>query len=634
MSPEPEQSAWSEGPRHPAEWWLEAAEEQERRGELLAAFDLAERGLAEYPDDLRLEHRAVLALARAGSSGEASRRFDEYGLGRFDDEDVAALGARIAKDVALAGEGAERQRLAARAAELYAAIYARTAGYYPGVNAATMWLIAGRADRAQQLGGEILDRLTDAGEESYYAAATVAEAHLIRGELEDARHALERAAELRGDDLGALSTTRRQLRTVCLVLGVDAELLAPLIGPSVVHFCGHRIAGKPSGAGEPCGAGEPSGAFPAAAESEVADRIRGVIGPDPPGFSYGSLASGADILWAEALLDAGSELHVVLPFALPEFIRVSVAPAGGTWVERFHRCLDRATAVRYATEDAFLGDSVLFSYCSEFAMGLALLRARYLDTDVRQLAVWDGAPAEWVSGTAVDVARWRRTGRPVTVVLPGPGQGVRQVEGPNDGEDSPLPADLEPPQDGMAPRVVRAMLFTDVKGFSRLTDEQLPAFADRVLGSFAAVLARWQDDIWHRNTWGDGMYVVLSNVAVAAACALDLLDALGAIDFEADHLPADLALRLGGHVGPVFPTHDPVLDALGFMGSHVSRTARIEPVTPPGAVYVTEPFAAAIALEQGDQFACDYVGRMPAAKNYGVLRMYRLRRKAASDHAV
>jgi adenylate cyclase len=65
---------------------------------------------------------------------------------------------------------------------------------------------------------------------------------------------------------------------------------------------------------------------------------------------------------------------------------------------------------------------------------------------------------------------------------------------------------------------------------------------------------------------------------------------------------------------------------LGFMGSHVSRTARIEPVTPAAAVYVTEPFAAALMLEREHGFACDYVGHMPAAKDYGRLRMYRLRR--------
>jgi len=59
----------------PARWWERAVLEQERRGELLVAFDLAERGLAEHPDDVWLKHRAVLALALTGATEEARRRF-------------------------------------------------------------------------------------------------------------------------------------------------------------------------------------------------------------------------------------------------------------------------------------------------------------------------------------------------------------------------------------------------------------------------------------------------------------------------------------------------------------------------------------------------------------------------------
>ena len=65
----------------PVETWVDGVRDAERRGELLAAFDLAERGLDEHPDDVWLRHRAVLALARAGSTDEALRRFDRYGLG-------------------------------------------------------------------------------------------------------------------------------------------------------------------------------------------------------------------------------------------------------------------------------------------------------------------------------------------------------------------------------------------------------------------------------------------------------------------------------------------------------------------------------------------------------------------------
>lgn len=620
MSQATEKLTPSERKAHSAEWWLSEVRREERRGELLAAFDLAERGVAEHPEDLPLKHRAVLALARAGATEEAGRRFEAYGLSEIPDEDVAALRARIAKDVALASDEARRPRMAARAAELYRAIFARTGGYYPAINAATLTLVAGDTVKAHELARVVLDLLRALGEDSYYACATEGEAYLVLGDQTAARGALERAAARHGGDYGALATTRRQLRTICELLGFDSELLSLLAGPAVVHFCGHRIAGE-----------HEQGRFPREAEELVAARIAEVIKRHPPGYAYGSLASGADILWAEALLAHGSELHIVLPFALREFVELSVQPSGADWTERFERCLAAATRVSYATDDAFLGDDVLFRYGTELAMGLALLRARYLDAEVRQLALWDGGPAQGDAGTSIDVATWRRAGRDVTVVSPA-------ADIPTGATGSAItdpvpPADV-PNRESSAPsrgRVVRAMLFGDVKGFSKLTDEQLPVFADRVLGAFADAVQRHEDDVWYRNTWGDAVFVVLSDAVAAASCALDLQDSMSAIDLAADGLPADLALRLGGHLGPVFPSYDPVRAMPAFMGSHVSRTARIEPVTPPAGVYVTEPFAAALVLADSRDFVCDYVGHMPAAKDYGFLRMYRLRRSLIED---
>ena len=55
------------------------------------------------------------------------------------------------------------------------------------------------------------------------------------------------------------------------------------------------------------------------------------------------------------------------------------------------------------------------------------------------------------------------------------------------------------------------------------------------------MLARHREQIWHRNTWGDALYVVLSDAVQAAACALELQEALAAIDLEANGLPGHLA---------------------------------------------------------------------------------------------
>jgi hypothetical protein len=273
--------------------WLAAVRDAERRGELLVAFDLAGRALEEHPDDIWLKHRAVLALARAGATGQAAARFEEEGLGsgEAEHEDIPAAGA-------------------------YDAVFTRTGGYYPAINAATLALLGGDCDRATALARRVLE-LLGAEADSYYVAATEAEAWLLLGDAPAARSALERAAGLHDGDYGAVSTTRRQLRLVCGLRGIDANVLAALRGPGVVHFCGHRIAARGD-----------NGRFRADDEARVTAQIRAEVEREPATYAYGGLASGGDILWAEALLEAGAELHVVLPFERDEFLQTSVASAG------------------------------------------------------------------------------------------------------------------------------------------------------------------------------------------------------------------------------------------------------------------------------------------------------------------
>ena len=55
-----------------------------------------------------------------------------------------------------------------------------------------------------------------------------------------------------------------------------------------------------------------------------------------------------------------------------------------------------------------------------------------------------------------------------------------------------------------------------------------------------------------------------------------------------------------------------------------------EPVTPEGCIYVTETMAAFLEVESSKRFVCDYVGYTSAAKNYGRMRMFLLRRTTSS----
>jgi class 3 adenylate cyclase len=211
------------------------------------------------------------------------------------------------------------------------------------------------------------------------------------------------------------------------------------------------------------------------------------------------------------------------------------------------------------------------------------------------------------------MASWRRTGRPQSV--------IRCV---GNALPHPAAAGLERPTS----RRTRAMLFGDIRGFSRLADAELPRFVDIVLGAFAKVIDGYGIDVLLANTWGDGLYLVFDNAGQAARCALDLQAAMAAIDLAGAGLPDHLALRIGGHLGPVYAGRDPIMKQNNFFGAHVSRAARIEPVTPEGCVYVTETLAAVLAIHNAAEFACDYVGMTEAAKHYGAMRMFLLRRTA------
>ena len=613
--------------RKTAEEWFAEVRRHERRGELFRAFDLARRGLEHFPDNLALRHRAVLCLASTGAwrrAAELLKKLDLDGvpsvpLSASLGLAVATLQPRLMKDAALAMPlGAQRDAAILAAAEAYGRVFqaARAAGnaeaYYPGVNAATLHVLARRQSAADAVAREVLDELTRCAAEpkSYFEAATELEAKLVLGDLVGARAsaAVVRAVIRNPDhaDYRGQSSTVRQLRLLVDAKGLAEVWLDELRPPRIIHYVGHIIA-----------APDQPGRFPAVQEAQVAHRITALLEQRDVAVGYGSLAAGADILFAEALLARGASVHLVLPFDRADFVEASVRLAGGRWEERFAICLaaaEKSGTVRYATDGEYLGDDHLFSYCSQLAMGLALLQARHLSTEAEQIAVWDGRPASGPAGTGADRELWSRTGMAQhTISVP----------------SGSTPPSAPVPESERLERRPRAMLFGDVHGFSRLTDAQLRSFIRLILGSLAEVIGRHRADILLANTWGDGLFVVFDDAGKAASCALDLQEALASIDRIANGLPDDLGLRVGLHLGPAYSARDPILGRENFFGAHVSRAARIEPVTPEGCVYVTETMAAVLALHNSHAFTCEYVGMTEAAKGYGSMRMFLLERAAA-----
>lgn len=580
---------------------------------MLVAYDEASAAVDADPENLEARFVAALALARSGAVGRARTAARELSdrLSSVTNapvslcEDAAALVARLAKDEALATNGPDRRELLRKAADLYEVAAMQFGRFFTCINAATLRLLAGDVDRARELAEQARrlvanDRASGATGD-YWPEATAAEAALIIGDVDEARRALAVAAEIAGDDYAAMAVTRRQLRLVCAVIGIDTGVLDVLAPPLVVYYSGHLIDERNG-----------PGRFPPSLEDEVRRQIRAWIAGRRVGFAYGSLASGADILTAEALLDAGIRLEIVLPFDTDEFEAVSVAPAGAGWPERFRSCLARAASVVHASDSSYMHDNEMFAYGARVAMGHALNRAAFLDAPVEHLAIWDGDRTAGRAGTARDVAIWKATGRPTHVIA--------------------LPAAATPSSDTASSRSetnreIGAIVFTDLHGFSRLRDEQFSTYVTRILGALGAVIDGHSDAVRWVNTWGDAIAAVFSDVTAAAECALGFHDALARVDLEAIGLPADLGLRVGAHAGPVMAIVDPVSHKPTYWGRELTRAARIEPRTPEGEVYVTDAFAALLVLEPGAPFATEYVGRVTTAKDFETIPMYRLTRR-------
>jgi class 3 adenylate cyclase len=268
-------------------------------------------------------------------------------------------------------------------------------------------------------------------------------------------------------------------------------------------------------------------------------------------------------------------------------------------------------SITVASNMSYVGEMGQFAYGSKVTMGMARLRARHLNGEAVQLAIVEERGASTLSGS--DIKAWQAGGRRAIVIT---------------APSFTRPKMPPPPASSSVGRGTYGLMFTDFPGFTTLDERVLPIFWEEVMGRAAVTLKRYADVIRHGSTWGDALYVVFDDARSAAGAALDLSDQFSKVNCEALGVPNGTAMRIALHYGATYSAKDPITGGAAYYGTEVSRTARIEPVTPGGSVYVTEPFAAVLEMETDRRFACGYVGKTALAKGYGVYPLYRLSRAA------
>lgn len=592
----------------------------DKLGQVMFAHDVLEEGLDRFPGNLRLIQLFSLLSVKCGFLLQARDLL--VGLmkrGHQDEETLGILG-RVYKEMwLLADKTNTAHPFLARSRNLYLKAFLKNRGYYSGINAASLSLLSGDGESANKLARHVLkscSNLVRSGSSSdYWVVATIGEACALLGRRVESLKFYRKARKLVGKNFADLASMRRQLNLLSTATMIAGEVLDELRIPPVVAFTGHMID-RP---------GRKTPRFPEGIDGKVSRKVADALEDMEGEIGYASAASGSDVIFLENLQNRGGETNIILPFDREEFFSTSVDFAGEEWHRRAEKVLERSTRIEQATKGKYEGDDVLFSYANQIIMGKAILRSRFLETDPVLLAVWDGRRTKDAGGTAELIRMWEAKGYPLKVI------DLRTVSnGPVEiGRRSRAETVRRARGRGRSKvrRETMALLFADLVGFSRLTEEQVPHYVNGFLGTLAKRMKRSSLKPLYKNIWGDALYFVFDSYEAAAECALQLRDMMRETDWAKLGLPGDLSMRIGLHAGPVFRGREPFLKHENFFGYHVNQAARIEPITSPGNVYASEQFAALLMGTRADQLDCRYVGVIVLPKDFGSYPIYHVKRR-------
>ncbi len=357
---------------------------------------------------------------------------------------------------------------------------------------------------------------------------------------------------------------------------------------------------------------------PAGAEGAIRDAIRRKLADMDAEIGYSSASCGSDLLFIEAMLERDAEVNIVLPFAREDFERERVAYADPVWVRRFDIALKLASSVTYATPGPFLGDEVLYRFGNQALQGAAIMRGRQFGVDPDLLTVWDMTPGGEIGGVSDFIDQWADMMRLHIIDL----DDLRPTPGA-----APV---IEAPKVISGGRDIRALMMSDIVGSSRVTEAQMPLYAD-FLNRIAAELAANAPAPTFANTWGDAVFATSPSAVDLARYALALKAAVLKFGGLEGALETPLGMRISLNAGPVLETADDIAGRLGNFGAEIVRAARIEPVTTPNQIYATDPFVSLLLAEENQSktqaeaegkdwassFEIQYIGRVVLAKNAG-----------------
>ena len=623
-------------------------------GHMFKAHEMAKNAFEENQDDVRLRQIYALALLKTGADVEARKLIyplldmdhsdtDPDHVEELKTVDVEALRncqfltdaePDILADLANIFQEAWNYSRDSKdldiARELYVSSFNKDKNPANGIQAAWQCWLTGHDDLGMNIADEVLRLLPPLGlSKNFDDLINLAETQLLLNRPEDAIRLFSEAMKHVPESYVPVVNVRQHLNFLKSAgFKVPAEVYDILTPPTIVVFTGYPVD-HPSYKLQ---------LFPQDAEDEVKQAIVQTLDEIDARVGYSSASCGADLLFIEAMLERGGEVNIVLPFAISDFLESNVRYAGPRWEKRFERAIERAHSVSLAVEDRYLGHDMLYRFSNNVMHGMAAMRAKFLTTDPHLMAIWHSRATPTPGGPSDFIDRWNDISTLHLIDLDELNVSS-QVDLEPEYLTKAVPGDLgfNPFVTKSPERVIKAMMFSDLRGYSKLQDEHVVDFLD-----FMEMLHDAMDkigfDMESVNTWGDAIFAVANNAIDIAEFGLKYCDIIEKLGDNYNSFPQPIRARISLHAGPVFVAEDPFIHKMNFYGGHINRAARLEPVTTVGQVYATQQFVSLLHTEisaeehesrlQGlkyfNRFATEYVGVISLAKNFGKQEVYHL----------
>jgi class 3 adenylate cyclase len=167
-----------------------------------------------------------------------------------------------------------------------------------------------------------------------------------------------------------------------------------------------------------------------------------------------------------------------------------------------------------------------------------------------------------------------------------------------------------------------AMLFSDVAGFSKISDDRLYLIVKKYIDDFGKTHLNDSNHFLYK-TWGDGILICTHDPHDLLELAIKLNDWFLNKNWIRSGFTFPLVVRIGLHaqrVSLIFEDNK-ITD---IDGVNVNTAARIEPIVEPGKIYCSKLFHDLVDEKNEQYIKFIDLGERELAKKFGTLHLYEL----------